>query len=169
MIAERLPEPRLVPFLEPQAADPLGALPEVSRGDYQACGATVLGRQRRPVVLVRDEGLAVQYVGQGQVRGVAAVGIGDDEGRAFVELHALEEGIHAHAAPAHVELGPLGHAADIHRPVASGERLELLPAPRDRLFEQPLDGERPLVERGSRGQAGGEDREVAGDVLPGRN
>ena len=73
----------------------------------------------------------------------------------------LEQGVDADAAPAHVELGPLRHAADVDRPVAAREGLELVPVQRDRLADEALDRERPAVERRARRRPGRQDREVA--------
>src|SRR6185436_13974556 len=79
VIPERLPEPGLIVVEEPQPADPLGAFPEVASGDDEPRRSAVLGCQRLAVVLPRHERLAVEDVPEREVRGVAAVGEGDDE------------------------------------------------------------------------------------------
>src|SRR5215213_5412872 len=97
VVAERLPEPRLVAILDPDAADPLRALPEVPRRHDETCRPAMLGGERLAVVLERDEGLVVQHVGEGQVRRVPAIAEGDPEGRLRIELDGLEERVDAHA------------------------------------------------------------------------
>src|SRR5215207_2753162 len=47
VVAERLPEARLVGLDDLELGHPLGALPEVQVRDEQPCGATVLGLERR--------------------------------------------------------------------------------------------------------------------------
>src|SRR5215213_7521818 len=67
VVAEGLPEPGLVPIRDPQAADPLGALPEVARRDHEAGRPAVLRCEGAPVVLPRDEGLVVEHVREREV------------------------------------------------------------------------------------------------------
>src|SRR5919199_1753912 len=43
VVAQRLPETRLVVVQKPQAPDPLGTLPKVEVWDEQTCRTTVLG------------------------------------------------------------------------------------------------------------------------------
>src|SRR5439155_26645000 len=82
---------------------------------------------------------------------------------------ALEERVEAHTAPAHVELRPLGDAADIDRPVARSERLERRPVPADGLADETLDRERPAIERDARRGTRGENGKVARQVLARRD
>src|ERR671914_531339 len=53
VVAERLPEARLVVLHETEPADPLGRFPEVEVRDQQARRAAMLGRQRLAVVVGR--------------------------------------------------------------------------------------------------------------------
>src|SRR4029078_5574563 len=96
---------------------------------------------------------------------VATVAMGDDNGRGSFELDRLEQGVDAHAAPAHVELRPLRDAADVDGPLAGRQGVELVPRPRHRLADQALDVEGPLIEWRSRGRPGREDGEVGRQVL----
>src|SRR5207253_10561446 len=107
VVAQPLPEAGFVGLQELDPPDPLGALPEVEVRYKEARRAAVLGLQLVAVVAGGDPGLAVGDVGDGQVGRIAAVGEGHAMGG--VELEAVEERIEAHALPAHVELGPLGH------------------------------------------------------------
>ena len=77
----------------------------------------------------------------------------------------LEDVVQADPVPVRVELRPLGHAADVHRPVARRECGELLPAPSDRCLDQAGHGELPGVERHLGSRPGGEDRKALGQVL----
>ena len=129
----------------------------------------MLRRERPSVVLERDERLAVEHVPERQVRGVAAVARRDQEGRGRIEVDVLEERVDADAAPAHVELRPFRHAADVDRPLASRECQEGVPRPADRLADQALDGERPAVERRPRGRPRGQHGKVPREVLAGRD
>src|SRR5207245_9651785 len=148
-----------------KAADPLRALPEIKMRYHEPCRAAVFGRQRLAVVFVANEGLSVEQVGQREVRGVSAVREGDDETRAAVEGHMLEENVRGHAAPAGLELRPLRHAADVLHEFLRRELLELIPRPLRGLLHQTLDSERPLLKVGARGRAGGEDGKVLHEVL----
>src|SRR5256885_10578252 len=74
VIAEGLPESGCLFLGEVQPTDPLRALPEVEVRHHEPSRAAVLGIEWRPVVLVRDEGLAVDEVRQTEVRCISAVG-----------------------------------------------------------------------------------------------
>ena len=78
------------------AADPLGALPQVQVRDQQPGRPAVLGLEVLAVVPEGDPGLAVEQVVQRQVRGVAAVRVHErvlggrlDVGQQRVQRHAL--------------------------------------------------------------------------------
>ena len=129
----------------------------------------MLGRERAAVVLEGDERLAVEDVLERQVRRVPAIRPGDREGGGGIEIDVLEQGIDADAAPAHVELRPLRHAADVDRPLPARERQERLPGPADRLADEALDRERPAVERRAWCRSGRQHREVRRQVLTGRD
>ena len=103
-----------------------------------------------------------------QVRRVAAIRPADRERGAGIEIDVLEQRVDADAAPVHVELRPLRHAADVDRPLAAREREERLPRPADRLADEALDGERPAVQRRPRRRPGREHGEVRRQVLTGR-
>src|SRR4029079_1618003 len=75
VVAQRLPEAWLVVLVEADAADPLGALPEVEVRDEQPRGGALRGRQRLAVVLVDHPGLPAGEVRERQVRRVAAVAV----------------------------------------------------------------------------------------------
>ena len=128
----------------------------------------MFGRERFAVVLPGDERLVVQDVGEGQVRRVPAVAVGDDERGLRVQLDALEQRVEAHALPAHVEMGPFRDAADVDDPLSTREREELLPAPARPVRDQAVDLEGPLIEWRSRGRARRQHRKVGREVLAGR-
>src|SRR3712207_5069053 len=127
VVAQGLPEAWLVLVHEPEAAHPLGALPEVQVGDQQAGRAAVLGFQGLAIVLVGNPGPAARHVIEGEVRGVAAVAEREDVARG--RLDAFEQGIYRDAPPGGAELRPLGYAVDGGRDGLGGQRQELLPRP----------------------------------------
>src|SRR5215212_695013 len=97
VVAQRLPETRLVVRQEPEAPDPLGALPEVEMGDEQAGGAAVLRFERLAVVGVGDPGSTARDILEWQVRGVASVAERRDVlGRG---LDPFEQGVYRDALP----------------------------------------------------------------------
>src|SRR3954452_22120230 len=168
VVAERLPEPGLVLRLEPETAQPFRALPEIPSRDDQSGGPAMLGREPSPVVLEGDEGLPIQDVPDGEVRRVSAIRPADRERGAGVEIDLLEQRVDAHAPPAHVELRPLRHAADVDRPLPVREREELVPRPADPLANESLDGERPVVLGRPRSRPRREHGKVGRQVLTGR-
>jgi hypothetical protein len=64
MIAQRFPETGLVFLDDAQAAQPLGALPEVQVRNEQPHWPTVLQRQRQSVVGVDNPSLVAGYIGE---------------------------------------------------------------------------------------------------------
>src|SRR5438270_4288714 len=169
VVTERFPESGLVTLDQAKPADPLRALPEIKMRYDKPRGTAVLGRERLAVVLIGNESLSVDDVGQREIRGVAAVRERDDESRPAVELHVLEEHVRGDAAPARVELRPLGHAADVLHELLRRELSELVPGPLRRLLHQTLDAERPGAYVGARRRARGEDRKVLDEVLARRD
>src|SRR5689334_665975 len=73
VVAERLPEARVVLLGEVQPAHPLRALPEIQVRDEQPGGTAVLGLEVLAFVAVDDPGTAARDVLHRQVRRVAAV------------------------------------------------------------------------------------------------
>src|SRR5215213_1216463 len=67
MVAERLPEARLVVVEQPEPPDPLGALPEVDVRDEQAGGAAVLRFAHGAVVGLCDTRSASRNVLERQI------------------------------------------------------------------------------------------------------
>src|SRR2546422_29394 len=169
VVAERLPESGTVLVHESQAAHPLGALPEVEMRHDDSRGAAVLGRERLAVVVERHEGLPIHDVGDGDVRGVAAVRESRDEPRLGIELDVLEKDVEADATPFRVELRPRRYARDVDDEVLRRELLELVPAPLHRLFDQSLDAKGPLLEVRLRRRPGGQHRKVGDEVLSRRD
>src|ERR1700688_1007442 len=51
VVSVRLPESRVLLFLEGESSDPFRALPEIKVGNQAPDGPAVLGMQRQPVVL----------------------------------------------------------------------------------------------------------------------
>src|SRR5262245_16801649 len=119
VVAVALPEPGLLGVAQLEAAYPLGALPEVEVWDEQASGATVLGGERRTLVLVGQPRLAAGDVLERQVRRVPAVAEG--EYVAGCGLDAVEQRVDRDPTPGSVELRPLGHAMDVDRRGHAGQ------------------------------------------------
>src|SRR5689334_16444163 len=78
VIPAGLPEAGLVVLHEPEAGDPLRALPEVEIGDEAAHGRAVLELERLAVEPVRDERVVGERLLEGDVRGEAVRGLEDD-------------------------------------------------------------------------------------------
>src|SRR5207247_3942024 len=104
VIAVRLPEPGTIAIDDAQRPEPLRALPEIEMRHDEPRRTAVIWRQRLAVVLVGDERLSVHRVGEQEIRGVAAVALGDESERVRCEFDVLEERVDAHAAPPRVEL-----------------------------------------------------------------
>src|SRR5215207_6479188 len=168
VVAELLPEPRLVAFEQREAAQPLRALPEVQVRDEQPRRPTMLGVQRRAVVVEGDPRLAAGDVLERQIGRVAAVAERADETGAL-DVDPVEERVDRDAFPGRVELGPLGDAVDVDGRRLVGQRLELFPGPAPALDAGADDPEAPFLERGARRRAGGEDGEIVDEVLAGRD
>src|SRR6266436_2010226 len=163
VVAVCLPEAGLVGRLEPEAPYPLGALPEVVLRDEHARGAAVLGGERLTCVGEDHPGLAARDVLERQVGRVAAVRVlGHEVG---CRLDPFEERVDRDASPDGVELRPFGHAVDVAGDLLAREGTELLPGPTAGLVQLADDREVPQLERRVRRRAGGENGEVAGDVL----
>src|SRR5438093_9717217 len=78
VVAVPLPEAELVVVEELEAAQPLGALPEVALRDQETERIAVLELERPPVERVGQEDVIVVQNFERQVRGVALLGMGDD-------------------------------------------------------------------------------------------
>src|SRR4051794_26833514 len=166
VVAERLPEARLVLVHEMQPAHPLRALPEVQVRDEQTGRAAVLGLEVAAVVAVHDPCTSARQVLERKVGGVAAVRERRDI--AAERLDPLEQRVDGYALPARVELRPGGDAMDVDGRRLGLERMELVPGPLALGVDRACDPERPLV-RGRLGRgAGAEPREAALEVLAGR-
>src|SRR5919202_7035661 len=76
VVAQALPETWFVVVHEPQASNPLGALPEIEVRDEQARRAAVLGLQWLPLVGVGDPRLAIRHVLEGHVGRVSPIAEG---------------------------------------------------------------------------------------------
>ena len=143
------PRIRLVVVADPQAGDPLGALPEVEMRDEQPGRAAVLAGQRLALVLGHDPGLAVGQVLDREVGRVAAERIGHRVG--VERLGRFEQEVERDAAEAGVELRPLGHAVDVAGHVLMRQLAELLPGPPSLARDHAVDREAPGSSRRSPG------------------
>ena len=149
MVAVRLPEAGLVGGGQPQAAHPLGALPEVQVRDEQPGGAAVLGVERLAVVGVRDPGLAAGEVLEREVGRVAAVAERD---RVLgLGLDALEQRVDRDALPGRVQLRPARDAVDVDGDRLARQRAQLVPGPAVQLVDLADDREVPVGERACAG------------------
>src|SRR5215470_12354143 len=167
VVAVCLPEAGLVGRPEPQAPYPLGALPEVVLRDEHPRGAAVLGRQRPAVVGEDHPGLAARDVLQRQVGRVAAVRELGHELRC--RLDTCQQRVDRDAPPDGVELRPLRHAVDVAGDLLARQGAELLPGPAPRLVQLADDRKVPQLQRRARRRPGGENGEITGDILTGRD
>src|SRR3989442_13852063 len=81
----------------------------------------------------------------------------------------LEERVYRDAAPARVELRPLGHARDVLHEVLSRQTLEVRPPPGDRCGDEAIDREGPAREVAPRRRSRREHREVGHQMLAWRH
>src|SRR4051794_2970151 len=123
----------------------------------------MFGLERLVVVLVCHPSLAATNVLKREVRAVAAVAEREDVIGA--RLYAFEERVDRHAGPRRVELRPLRDAVDVDREGLRGEGEQLLPRPRARRLDRAANAQAPVGGRVDRGRPGGEDGEVAREVL----
>src|SRR5919202_428611 len=77
VVAQGLPEARLVAICKPQASNPLCTLPEIEMRDEQTGGTAMLGLEWFLLVGVSHPCLATYYVFDRQVRRVAPITEGD--------------------------------------------------------------------------------------------
>src|SRR3981081_2790811 len=78
VIAERLPEARLIRVHEAKPLHPLRAFPEIEMRHEQPGRTAVRRKDRQALVSGRDHGLAADEIGDRKVRRVAALGVGHD-------------------------------------------------------------------------------------------
>ena len=81
----------------------------------------------------------------------------------------LEQRVNAHSGPVRVELGPFRHAVDVHDKRLRRKLQEVVPRPGGGPTHEALDRQRPTIEGSVRRRPGGEHREIAHDVLAGRD
>src|SRR5262249_21781062 len=91
VVAVALPEAELVMVEELEAAEPLGALPEVALRHEEAERVAVLELERLAVEGVGEKDVVVIEDRQRQVRGVALLGVGDNVADVRAELGELED------------------------------------------------------------------------------
>src|ERR687897_1552084 len=164
VVADALPEAGLVLVAEPQAPHPLGALPEIQVRDQQPRRTAVFGLEILALETERHPGLAVQQVLQRQVGRVPTIAEGNGELGGRVD--ALQQRVQRHPLPAGAELGPLGHAVDVHRDLLGRQRPKLLPRPSGRHGTGIVDDpEVPILQRRVRCRAGAQHGEVVDEVL----
>src|SRR5262245_19172287 len=168
VVAVALPEPRLVVVQKLETAQPLGALPEVLRRDDEPKRPPVIGRQRLAVGLVREQRFGAFERRQRHVRSVALLGVRDHESRGRPRLHELRKLAPVHALEGRVEPAPAGHAVDVDGHLGTRQRLEFVPAERDRILDLAEHTELPGGEVGPRHRAGVQHRPLLREVLAGR-
>src|SRR5262245_8045365 len=116
VVAEGLPEARLIVLHEAQPADPLSRLPEVEVRDQETRRAAVLRRQRLAIEPGRYQALAIKQVLERQVGRVPAVAVRHEVGRwRLVEAYRRKQVVDRDPLPDGPELAPLGHAVDVDR------------------------------------------------------
>src|ERR1700730_3295667 len=165
VLAVALREAGLIRGEELDAAQPLGALPEVARRDDETQRPAVLGLELLAVRLPGDESLVVlerleRHVGREALlrvrEHVAGARLRSDELRELAPVHALER---------RVEAAPARDAVDVRRDLRLRQCLQLVVAKRDRLLDLAEDLEVPRGELGLRNGAGVEDGPLLGQVL----
>src|SRR6185295_5439827 len=170
VVAEGLPEARIVVLHEPQPADPFRRLPEIEMWDQKTRRAAVLRRQWLAVKPGRYQALAIEQVLERQVGRVPAVAVRHQVGRRrLVEARRREQVVDRDPLPGGPELAPFGHAVDVDRELGLRQRLELIPGPLAKERPTVLQGQVPPVERRTRCRSGAQDREAVCRVLAGRD
>ncbi len=101
----------------------------------------------------------------GHVRGVALLGVRDDEVRGLERLHERLERAPVDALEGHVEAAPARDAVDVLGVGRPRERVQLVPREPDRVLDLSRDDEVPGREVGARDRAGVQDRPLLGQVL----
>src|SRR6266536_3374304 len=143
VVAVALPEAGLVVVQELEAAQPLRALPEVSRRDDQAYRPAMIGRQRLSVGLVGDQRLLVLDRLQRNVRGETLLGVRDDKAGARPGGDELRELAPVHALEGRVEAAPARDAVDVDRDLAARQLAQLIPGERQRTLDLAGDPQVP--------------------------
>src|SRR6266545_840940 len=146
VVAVLLPEAWPVAGHELQAADPLGALPEVEVRHEQPQRPAVLGRDGLAVPRVHQHVLGPHEVLEAEVGGEAVLGFDHYvRGRRLQrnQLHDLRD---RDAFPGAIEQRPAGHAVHVLLHRLAGQLLELLVAELDRLLDEAFEREIPGVQ-----------------------
>src|SRR2546429_361953 len=94
VVAERLPEARLVTLDHPKAPDPLGALPEIEVRHDQPRRPAVDRLERLVIELVSHEGLPIHHLLEREIGRVGAVAVGHHVPSHGIDLHGLQQRIH---------------------------------------------------------------------------
>src|SRR5215471_10199420 len=150
-VAALLPESAAVVSEKLDLADPLRSLPRIElRGDHPA-GAAVLGRQRLALPSVHEQHIVLGRARQRQVRRVRDVGSrreivasNQDVSRVRLRHGELGDGLEADPFPVIVEPAPRRHAVEVADVLDLGERQEILPPQRQRMFDEPGYLELPI-------------------------
>jgi len=144
-----LPEPGAVFFQQFQAAQPLGALPQVRHDQVGAVGdgaddpaqrITVVGGDGLTVVMRGQQEVLLQHHVQRQVDGEAVLGVLHHVfgGLQRLDQATLEQRAHAHAFPGGVDLAPAGDAVQVHGDGTARELVKLVPRKAQGLFHQAV-------------------------------
>ena len=129
----------------------------------------MLELQRLATERVGQEDVAVIEHGQGQVGGVALLGMRDDVCRARTDAGHLQDRLDRHAFPGGVELRPARDAVDVRLDGLARQVPELAPGQREWRIHLAPDLEVPVGEVGVRHGPVVEDREFVGLVLARRD
>src|SRR3954465_8196756 len=133
VVAVALPEPRLVAREELQAAQPLRALPEVTRRDDEPERPPVVGLERFAVGFPRDQRLVVLERLERDVGREALLRLGEHEAPARLRPDERREFTPVDAAEARVEPAPARDAVDVDGDLRLRERLQLVVGQREGL------------------------------------
>src|SRR3954453_12107426 len=172
VVAVALPEPRLVGREELEAAQPLRALPEVTRRDDEPERPPMLGLERFAVGFPRDQRLVVLERLPREAGGETLLRLREHEARARLRADERGELTPADAAEARVEPAPTRDAVNIDRDLGLRQRLQLVVRQRHGLLDLAGDLEVPRRKIRLRHGAGVQHRPLLGEVLargqPGR-
>src|SRR5664279_2955888 len=104
----------------------------------------MIGSEREPLMGPYDPGLAAADIGDRQVSRVTGRGGGHHEPCFRGRGRGVEEDVDTHSGEPGPQFGPRGDAVDVTVVFRLRKRMRLIPGPRRRLFDEPIDGQRPL-------------------------
>src|SRR3954465_12515847 len=169
VVAVQLPEAHPVLAHHLELAQELRRLPEVALRHEQSQRGAVVGLERLAGEGVGDHHIVVLERLEGDVGGVAAVGVGHHLGARRLHARAAERIDHGDPAPGGVELRPAGDAVDVGHDLALGQGTQLVPGQPELVLDLAEHAQIPRREVETRVRAYRQDREALGQVLARRH